>query len=180
MIEAFIQIVIYKHTRTFIQEHIHLSVACIVCPSHLHWPHSTQEDSCAMVEATGESLHVKSHTGENHFICGVCGKAMTSKDSLKSHWLIRMGEKLVCLFCGKAFNKRCNFSVQYCVHARTRARAHTHTHTHTHTQATPLWEVLHSEFCAYHPQTLPQGLKAIRLWYMQQMVCLKTFPKYPS
>lgn len=81
-----------------------------------------QCEECGKIIAyrTFLSLLMKSNTWENHFICGVCWKAMTSKHSLKSHWLIHTGEKLICLLCGKSFNKRCNFCVQY----------HTHRHTH--------------------------------------------------
>jgi hypothetical protein len=162
LLEAFIQIMIYKSTRTFTKEHAHLSVTCIVCPSHI----ATTSQQLRRLTCRGGNnwwIHasVKNVTrywrielpypctwspilGEP-FICDMCAKAMTSKDSLKSHWLIHTGEKLVSLFCGKAFNKSCNFHVQYCTRART--------HTHTHTQVRPLWEVLQSEFCAYHPHT---------------------------
>jgi len=98
--------------------------------THVPWwkqlgnPFQCEECGKIIAYQTFLSQHIKSHTGENHFICGVCGKAMTSKESLKSHWLIHTGEKLIFLFCGRAFNKRWNFCVQY----------YMHTNTHTHTQ----------------------------------------------
>jgi len=84
-----------------------------------------QCEECGKIIAyrTFLSLHMKSHTGENHFIRGVCGKAMTSKDSLKSHSFIQVRNSSVC-----SVEKH---STRGAIFVPGTACTHTHTHTRT-------------------------------------------------
>lgn len=52
------------------------------------------------------SLHMRSHTEKNTFLCDVCGKAVSSLEPLWAHWYIHTGENPnISDICGKAFTK---------------------------------------------------------------------------
>ncbi|CAG0899408.1 unnamed protein product [Cyprideis torosa] len=54
---------------------------------------------------------------KKRFTCAVCGKSLSSKQSLKSHELTHTGEKpFACKICGKTFSKSRNLSTHILTH----------------------------------------------------------------
>ncbi|XP_015834143.2 zinc finger protein 43 isoform X25 [Tribolium castaneum] len=64
--------------------------------------------------------HVKMHfEGRNEYICDICGKSVTTLQSLKDHKTIHTGERnFICEECGKAFNKKQVLQIHKRVHTK--------------------------------------------------------------
>ncbi|XP_053539372.1 zinc finger protein 701 isoform X2 [Ictalurus punctatus] len=51
------------------------------------------------------------------FTCNICGKNLSTKHSLASHYRLHTGEKLfMCAQCGKSFAKKFNLAIHYNIH----------------------------------------------------------------
>lgn len=51
------------------------------------------------------------------FICNICGKNLSTKNSLASHYRLHSGEKpFMCAQCGKSFAKKFNLDIHYNIH----------------------------------------------------------------
>ncbi|XP_044269286.1 zinc finger protein 2-like isoform X31 [Tribolium madens] len=125
------------YTRHNEVEHEGLRYTCEVCSkkfrSEKHFKiHTKQHDSnyvetrftcveCLKVfkNKKGWRHHMEAHNGDKkEYICDICGKSVSTLQSLKDHRTTHTGEKnFVCEICGKAFN--------------TRALLKTHTRVHT-------------------------------------------------
>lgn len=52
------------------------------------------------------------------FICNICGKNLSTKTSLASHYRLHTGEKpFMCAQCGKSFAKKFNLDIHYNIHS---------------------------------------------------------------
>lgn len=52
------------------------------------------------------------------FTCNICGKSLSNKNSLASHYRLHTGEKpFMCAQCGKGFAKKFNLDIHYNIHS---------------------------------------------------------------
>lgn len=59
----------------------------------------------------------QTETPETSFICCICGKNLSTKNSLASHFTLHTGRKpFTCTHCGKTFAKKFNLDIHYNIH----------------------------------------------------------------
>ena len=63
------------------------------------------------------SQHIRTHTGEEHYVCGNCGKLFSTQWHLSSHIRTHTGKKpYVCEHCGKSFSEQGNLRKHITTH----------------------------------------------------------------
>ncbi|KAI5106485.1 zinc finger protein 551-like [Silurus meridionalis] len=85
--------------------------------------HLGKDFSSAVAPKTAKHLNFSKITSisllsEKGNVCNICGKNLSTKNSLASHYRLHTGEKpFMCAQCGKSFAKKFNLDIHYNIHS---------------------------------------------------------------
>ncbi|KAI5606539.1 zinc finger protein 551-like [Silurus asotus] len=85
--------------------------------------HLGKDFSLAVAPKTAKHLNFSKRTSisllsEKGNVCNICGKNLSTKNSLASHYRLHTGEKpFMCAQCGKSFAKKFNLDIHYNIHS---------------------------------------------------------------